>query len=377
MQPRTLRSACHCRLREVNSSSRADPSSALGALEWDRCTSEDGRARAEGSARGGVGKRPAAISLTGGWRDEFDWNDWSELSWLRSPSSRKVSPWANRPAGTMGGSGARTGLPARCSALPWTVPTSASPPSSPARLVPVLLRLDCLRRAARDRSRGLERLGPDGRLVPHADLSQLSEYGWNEVTVHPSGAAYVNGINFDMMGADGMNFELGSKRGLIAVVTPDGSTRIVADTIAFPNGMAITPDGPTFSSPNRFASGGRLHVAEVHSLTGRRCGQRSTAAPTASASTPTMRCGVPRRRSPPAGAGLPDSPTDPADVRPSPLHWRTKRNDVVHGREQMERPREHRQAPAPVVYMTEVQVPAANRRNPVLTVRTRNRTTPT
>ena len=36
---------------------------------------------------------------------------------------------------------------------------------------------------------GLERLGPDGTLVAHADLSQPSEFGWNEVAVHGRGAA--------------------------------------------------------------------------------------------------------------------------------------------------------------------------------------------
>ena len=64
----------------------------------------------------------------------------------------------------------------------------------------------------------------------------------------------MNGINFDMMGADGMNFELGSTTGLIAVVTPDGGTRLVADTLAFPNGMAITPDGRTLLVAESFAS---------------------------------------------------------------------------------------------------------------------------
>ncbi len=101
---------------------------------------------------------------------------------------------------------------------------------------------------------GLERLGPDGALVAHADLTHFSDYGWNEVAVHPSGVAYVNGINFDMMGADGMNFELGSKAGLIAVVAPNGDRRIVADTVAFPNGMAITPDGATLLVAESFAS---------------------------------------------------------------------------------------------------------------------------
>ena len=89
--------------------------------------------------------------------------------------------------------------------------------------------------------------------MPSADLSELSEYGWNEIAVHPSGGAYVNGINFNMMGADGMNLELGSKRGLIAVVTP-GRARIVADIVAFPNGMAIAPDGVTLLVAESFAS---------------------------------------------------------------------------------------------------------------------------
>jgi len=41
-----------------------------------------------------------------------------------------------------------------------------------------------------------------------------------------------------MMGANGMDFELSSKSGLIAVVTPDGEPRIVADAVAFPNGSS-------------------------------------------------------------------------------------------------------------------------------------------
>ena len=37
---------------------------------------------------------------------------------------------------------------------------------------------------------GLDRLDADGSLRPYADLSHLSDYGWNEVAVHPSGAAH-------------------------------------------------------------------------------------------------------------------------------------------------------------------------------------------
>src|SRR5919106_1332339 len=36
----------------------------------------------------------------------------------------------------------------------------------------------------------------DGSLVPHADLSGLSPYGWNEIVVDGRGNVYVNSIGF-------------------------------------------------------------------------------------------------------------------------------------------------------------------------------------
>jgi len=80
---------------------------------------------------------------------------------------------------------------------------------------------------------------PDGALVVHADLSQLSQVGWNEIVVDGRGNAYVNTPGFDMMaGADFVP-------GTIALVLPDGSARQVAGDVAFPNGMAVTPDNST------------------------------------------------------------------------------------------------------------------------------------
>lgn len=99
---------------------------------------------------------------------------------------------------------------------------------------------------------GLERLAADGTLVPHADLTHISPMGWNEVAVDPSGNAFVNNVNFDMSG--GFDFEVGSKSGLIAVARPDGTSELVADAVAFPNGMAITPDGSTLIVAESFAS---------------------------------------------------------------------------------------------------------------------------
>jgi len=75
----------------------------------------------------------------------------------------------------------------------------------------------------------------DGELVPHADLSAFAR-DWNEVIVDGRGNAYVNG---------GMFGPPDKPSGVIALVTPDGGARQVADALAFPNGMAITPDNRT------------------------------------------------------------------------------------------------------------------------------------
>jgi len=68
----------------------------------------------------------------------------------------------------------------------------------------------------------------DGSLVTHVDLRGISAQVWNEIVVDGRGNAYLNG-----------------GPGIIALVTPDGLARQVADGIDFPNGMAITPDNRT------------------------------------------------------------------------------------------------------------------------------------
>ena len=74
----------------------------------------------------------------------------------------------------------------------------------------------------------------DGSLVTHADLRPLSDHGCNEIVVDGCGNAYITGGGFDRPGE--------KASGIIAVVTPDGSARQVAEGFAFPNGMAVTPD---------------------------------------------------------------------------------------------------------------------------------------
>jgi sugar lactone lactonase YvrE len=100
----------------------------------------------------------------------------------------------------------------------------------------------------------LLRREPDGSFLTHADLGGLAR-GWNEIVVDGRGNTYVNGSDFDFRG--GGEFV----PGVIALVTPDGAVRQVADDLAFPNGMAVTPDNATLIAAESFA--GRLTAFDL------------------------------------------------------------------------------------------------------------------
>ena len=105
---------------------------------------------------------------------------------------------------------------------------------------------------------------PDGSFTRFADLSALSPYGCNEITVHPAGHIYVNNINFDFPGGT-------FQPGFIALVGPDGSARKVADGLSFPNGMAILADGKTLVCAESFTGNlTAFDIAADGSLSGRR-----------------------------------------------------------------------------------------------------------
>jgi len=112
--------------------------------------------------------------------------------------------------------------------------------------------------------RRLLRREPDGSLVQHADLSGVSQKPWNDIVADDRGNAYVNTIGFDFPGGE-------FAPGLIVLATPDGNVREVADSLAFPNGMAITPDGGTLVVAESY--GNRLTAYDIRSngsLVGRR-----------------------------------------------------------------------------------------------------------
>jgi sugar lactone lactonase YvrE len=106
------------------------------------------------------------------------------------------------------------------------------------------------------RERRLLRREPDGTLATHADLSLVADPApGNEIVVDARGNAYVNGGGFDLGAGEPF------APGIVALVTPDGAARQVADGIAFPNGMAITPDGSTLIVAESY--GRRLTAFEI------------------------------------------------------------------------------------------------------------------
>lgn len=90
----------------------------------------------------------------------------------------------------------------------------------------------------------LTRVDPDGSTTRH------SQQGGNEIVVDPVGRVYVNGADFDFLGGGA------PEPGWIRLIEPDGRARDVAGDIAFPNGMVVTPDGSTLVVAESFA--GRL-----------------------------------------------------------------------------------------------------------------------
>lgn len=89
------------------------------------------------------------------------------------------------------------------------------------------------------KDRKILRREPDGTLAVHADISAHCTGHANDMVVARNGQAYVGHFGFDIMG--GADHELAS----VILVNPDGTSRVVADGLSFPNGMVISPDGGT------------------------------------------------------------------------------------------------------------------------------------
>jgi sugar lactone lactonase YvrE len=86
----------------------------------------------------------------------------------------------------------------------------------------------------------------DGQLSLYADLSGIAIGTIDDMIVDGLGRAYVGDLGFDLPPPS----DRGSV-GRIILVMPDGETRVVADGLRFPNGIAVSADN------------GRLVVAEM------------------------------------------------------------------------------------------------------------------
>lgn len=78
------------------------------------------------------------------------------------------------------------------------------------------------------------------KLVEVANLWTLASLHCNDMVVSQEGRAYIGNFGYDIGDRTAT-----PETGEIVMVEPDGSARVVADGLAFPNGTVITPDGQT------------------------------------------------------------------------------------------------------------------------------------
>ena len=100
----------------------------------------------------------------------------------------------------------------------------------------------------------------------HADLAELVRAPCNDMVVDGAGRAYVGNFGFDRH--RGETFA----ETMLVVVEPDGSARSGPDGLAFPNGTVITPDGSTLIVGETLAN--RLTAFDRDPTTGSLSGRR-------------------------------------------------------------------------------------------------------
>jgi sugar lactone lactonase YvrE len=105
------------------------------------------------------------------------------------------------------------------------------------------------------RERKLLRRETDGRLALHADLSPVLAFHANDMVVDARGRAYVGNFGFDLNAGEK------PKPTTMALVHPDGRVAVAAGDLSFPNGTVITPDGRTLIVGETMA--GRLTAFDV------------------------------------------------------------------------------------------------------------------
>jgi sugar lactone lactonase YvrE len=106
----------------------------------------------------------------------------------------------------------------------------------------------------------------DSSLTIVADLSTVASNLLNDMVVDRQGRAYIGTFGYDFFDPTAT-----PEFAEIIAVTPEGDVKIVATEMAFPNGMVITPDGKTLIVAESLAA--RLTAFDIEpdgSLTNRR-----------------------------------------------------------------------------------------------------------
>lgn len=86
----------------------------------------------------------------------------------------------------------------------------------------------------------------DGELVEHADLGGLASFGCNDMVVDAGGRAWVGACDNAGMPTPA--------RSELMVVDADGAARVVDGAMAFPNGAVVTPDQSTLIVAETFGA---------------------------------------------------------------------------------------------------------------------------
>ena len=112
----------------------------------------------------------------------------------------------------------------------------------------------------------LMRLDPGG-LVTAAELGAFATGPCNDMVVDARGGAYIGNFGFDLFAEP-----VERRSAALVYVAPEGVARIAAEGLEFPNGAVITPDGSTLIVAEtygrrltafRIGAGGSLHERRV------------------------------------------------------------------------------------------------------------------
>lgn len=98
------------------------------------------------------------------------------------------------------------------------------------------------------RDRRLYALNKSGELDLYADLSSAASGDLNDTVIDSAGNIFVGNFGFDLAGGED------PKPTELHKVAPDGQISVAADSMVFPNGAVLTPDGRTLIVAETFAN---------------------------------------------------------------------------------------------------------------------------